>query len=144
MQEATLTSLFNEDRMQRLIESSSLNANNYSLDNFFTDMKNGIWSELRTRQPIDNYRRNLQKVYIERLLSILNPSGPPQPAGFFFGGTISPNPVDPKKTDIVSMIRGHLTELKSEISGAAGSSDKMTRYHLQDLIFRLTKALEPK
>jgi hypothetical protein len=84
-------------------------------------------------------------VYVERLLSILNPSGAPQfGGGFSFSGTISPNPVDPKKTDIVSMIRGHLTELKSEISGAAGSSDKMTRYHLQDLIFRLTKALEPK
>jgi Met-zincin/Domain of unknown function (DUF5117)/Domain of unknown function (DUF5118) len=144
MQETTLTSLFNEDRMQRLIESAAQNANNYSLDNFFTDMKNGIWSELRVRQPIDNYRRNLQKVYVERLLGILTPSGMPPSAGFSFPGTVIPTPVDPKKTDIVSMIRGHLTELKSEISGAASSSDKMTRYHLQDLIFRLTKALEPK
>jgi hypothetical protein len=144
IQESTLTSLFNEDRMQRLIESSSQNANNYSLDNFFTDMKNGIWSELRTRQPIDNYRRNLQKIYVERLLSILNPTSPPPSGGFSFPGTIIPTPVDAKKTDIVSMIRGHLNELKSEIGGASGASDKMTRYHLQDLTFRLTKALDPK
>jgi Met-zincin/Domain of unknown function (DUF5117)/Domain of unknown function (DUF5118) len=144
LQEATLTSLFNEDRMQRLIESSSLNSSHYSLDIFFTDMKNGIWSELRTRQPIDNYRRNLQKVYVERLLTVLNAPPLPSSGGFVFPGTIVPNPVDPKKTDISSMIRGHLTELKTEMSGIAGSFDKMTRYHLQDLIFRLTKALEPK
>jgi len=150
LQESTINSVFSEDRMQRLIESALNNSSAYSIENLFTDMKSGIWSELASRSRIDNYRRNLQKMYVERLIGIINPLPPSRdaaPSGGRYlpsGITLMPA-VNAKNSDIYSMVRGHLTELKSDISAAANSSsDKMTRYHLQDVLFRITKALDPK
>ncbi len=150
LQEATLNSIYDYARMQRLIESSALNANAYSLDELFTDMQSSIWSELRSKKVIDVYRRNLQKVYVEKMIGLLNPSvsGSVGAAGFrspFFPAS-PPSPVaDPKKSDVISVTRAHLVLLKNEINGALSStSDKMSRYHLQDVLVRISQALDPK
>ena len=150
MQEITLNSVFDYGRMQRLIESSAFNAKTYSLDNLFSDMHHGIWSELPSRKPIDNFRRNLQKVYIEKMSLLLNPSSAPGPAqgGFsspFFPASPASPEADPKKSDVISIARGHLMELKNEITSALPAySDKMSRYHLLDVLARINQALEPK
>ena len=117
--------------------------NAYQVTELFSDLKNGIWSELRLRKPIDVYRRNLQKSYIGILNNLLNPSSPSSASG---GGVIITIPtVSSDKSDIKSIVRAHLSSLKSEISAAAiGTNDAMTRYHLQDLIVRINNALNPK
>jgi ribosomal protein S18 acetylase RimI-like enzyme len=150
MQEATLNSLYDYARMQRLIESSALNANAYSLDDLFTDLRKGIWSELSSRKAIDNYRRNLQKAHTEKLISLLNPpnSTPVAAAGFsspFFPASPASPVADPKKSDVISLSRAHLVALKSEITAALPSTtDKMSRYHLQDMLVRINQGLDPK
>ncbi len=148
LQESTLNSLFNEDRLQRLIESASQTPGAYSIDQLFTDLKTGIFSELPRRSAIDPYRRDLQKMYVEKLISILTPTLQLGGAGgqrFTLSGITFAPPVNAKYTDIFSEARGQLNELKTEIASAAnGTSDKMTKYHLQDLLFRITKALDPK
>ena len=81
-----------------------------------TDAESGIWSELATKKPIDMYRRNLQKAYVEALINLLTPStgmitisfGPSSAIG---GGSI-------KSTDVVSIARAHLTALRSKILAA--------------------------
>jgi ribosomal protein S18 acetylase RimI-like enzyme len=150
VQEATLNSLYDYARMQRLIETSAANVNAYGLDDMFTDVRKGIWSELRMRKAIDPFRRNLQKVHVEKLISLLNPPATPPPAGFGFFSPFFPaspaSPVaDPKKSDVISLARGHLIDLKAEVNAALPSvSDKMSRYHLQDVQSRIDRALEPK
>jgi hypothetical protein len=150
MQEATLNSIFDYSRMQRLIESSALNANQYSLDDLFTDLKKGIWSELTTKKPIDNFRRNLQKVHAEKLISLLNPqpSNTPAVPGFsspFFPASPASPIADPKKSDVISLARAQLVQLQAEINGSIPAiADKMSRYHLQDVAARIKEALEPK
>ncbi len=150
VQEATLNSLHDYARMQRLIESSAVNPNAYSLDEMFTDVRKGIWSELRTRKSIDNFRRNLQKVHAEKLISLLNPSSTPPPAGFGFSSPFFPaspaSPVaDPKKSDVISLARAHLVDLRGEITAALpGTGDRMSRIHLQDVLNRINQALDPK
>src|SRR5258708_4960878 len=150
MQEATLNSIFDYARMQRLIESSAISQNAYSLDDLFSDLRKGIWSELPTRKTIDNFRRNVQKVHIEKLISLLNPppSPSPTPGGFsspFFPAS-PPSPVaDPKKSDVISLARAHLVQLQAEINTSLPAfTDKMSRYHLQDVAARIKQALEPK
>lgn len=150
MQEATLNSIFDYSRMQRLIESSALNQSAYSLDDMFTDLRKGIWSELATKKTIDNFRRNVQKVHVEKLISLLNPppTNAPTNAGFsspFFPAS-PPSPVaDPKKSDVISLARAHLAQLQGEISASLPAfTDKMSRYHLQDVTARIKQALEPK
>jgi hypothetical protein len=52
---------------------------------------------------------------------------------------------DPKKSDVISLARAHLVQLQSEINGALpATTDKMSRYHLQDVSARIKQALEPK
>jgi hypothetical protein len=48
-------------------------------------------------------------------------------------------------SDVISVTRGHLVALRSDINAALpGISDKMSRYHLQDVVTRINQALEPK
>lgn len=145
LQDIWLGTLLSSTRMQRLINSTNRDPNAYRLDEFMEDLKKGIWSELPARKPIDNYRRNLQKSFVDRLGAIISPT--PNVGGGGFGGiiiTFGPV-VDPKKTDIVSVAKGTLRSLKAEITAALPSyTDKMTRYHLQDLSERIDKILNPK
>jgi hypothetical protein len=53
--------------------------------------------------------------------------------------------VDVKKSDIMSVAKGTLRTLKAEIAASIpGYSDRMSRYHLQDLNERIEKMLDPK
>jgi hypothetical protein len=143
LQDAWLGALLNTSRLQRMITSTNRDANAYHLDDYMNDLKKGIWSELPVRAPIDNYRRNLQKAFVERL-SVLASNAPAAPGG---GGiTISFGPsVEVKKTDIISVARGTLRALKAEIAAAIPAyADRMSRYHLQDLNERIDRVLNPR
>ncbi len=144
--ESTLNSLLSTPRMAKMISAeAALGRNAYSLTEFMSDLQKSIWKEVYERKSINVYRRNLQKAYIERLNSIINPNlgGGLQSFG---GITITFGPVlDPKKTDILSIAKGTLRNLKSDITAALpGIPDKMTRYHLQDIVDRISKILDPK
>lgn len=149
MQEATLNSIFDYARMQRLIESSAINPNAYSLDDLFTDFRKGIWGELASKKAIDNFRRNLQKVYTEKLIALLNPQ-PNNSQNFNFNSPFfpasPPSPVaDPKKSDVMSLARAQLVQLQGEVNASIPAfTDKMSRYHLQDVSARIKQALDPK
>jgi Met-zincin len=135
-----LKSLLSGGRMNRI----SVNSNRfgeqqtYTLDKMMDDVKKGIWGELATRKMIDGNRRHLQKAYVEALVDVMN--NPPS------GNIGVPLPVFyTKNSDAISVARGQLTALKSEIAAAIPAmKDRMSKYHLQDMVFRITKALDPK
>ena len=83
--------------------------------------------------------------YINILDGLLNPpksSGSSDIIVIVLGGNSLTN-VD--KSDIKSVVRAHLASLRNEVKGAAGSAtDPMSRYHLQDVLVRIDKALNPK
>jgi Met-zincin/Domain of unknown function (DUF5117)/Domain of unknown function (DUF5118) len=144
LQDTWLGSLLSTARMQRLISSTNRDAAAYHLDEYITDLKQGIWNELAIHKPIDNYRRNLQKSFVERLGNIVNPATSPS-AGrggiiIIFGPI-----VEVEKSDIISVLKGTLRNLKAEIAAALPAyTDKMSRYHLQDVNERINKILNPK
>ncbi len=145
LQDYALTSLFAGDRAVRLMETG-ISAKNYTLDDLFTDLETGIWSEAKAGKPIDLYRRNLQKVYAEKLISLLKPGRANVqsiPVGITYG--FSTRSVELEKTDLPSIARAHLEQLKATVNTAiAKSTDKNTRYHLQDVSQRIKQALDPK
>ncbi len=147
VQESAMNSVFDNNRMQRLIETSATDTKGYTLDELFTDVQKNVWNELVSRQPVNNFRRNLQKVYVERMNALINPSPLavlPQPTPVLPNTVASPTP-DAKKTDIISIARGHLVELRGQVKAALPAiTDKMTRYHLQDVLARIEQALDPK
>ena len=106
----------------------------------FGDVRNGIWGELRKGNTIDTYRRNLQRAHIERLDLLLNGELPPVPANFrrFFGPGI-----DASQSDIRPVVRAEMNTLKRSIQAAIPrTSDRMSKYHLQDAIERINKSLD--
>ena len=143
IQDNFLGTLLSSGRLQRLISSYNRDENSYRIDEYMEDLKRGIWSELLTHKAIDNYRRNLQKSFVERIGAIINPPATPSGIGgiqIFFGPMI-----DPKKSDILSVAKGTLRALKSEIVIAMPAyTDKMSRYHLQDLSERIDRILNPR
>jgi len=79
---------------------------------------------------------------VERLGNIINPP-PATGITIIFGGA-TPS-IDNKKTDLLSYMKGHARELKALCDAAApGTTDKASKYHLQDLSDRLKKILDPK
>ena len=142
IQDNFLGSMLASSRLQRIISSSNRDKNAYSIDEYFDDLKAGLWSELKTIKPIDNYRRNLQKSFVERLCNMVSP--PPASTGSIGGIVLFLGPfVDTKKTDILSVAKATLRSLKDEIGKSLpGYTDKMSSYHLQDVQERIQKALK--
>ncbi len=142
IQDGMLANLFSSSRLGRMISMSNRYDDVYQIDELFADLKKGIWSELATRKRIDNYRRNLQKSYVERVIALINPPSPAIPSS---GGFVISFGPDVKKTDISSVARAHLSALRNEIITAIPQiSDNMSRYHLQDVAERIRVALNPK
>lgn len=146
IQLSTLNSLLGVQRLNRLAITGMRfgAANTYAVDDMLNDVKKGVWSELTTKKATDNYRRNLQKAYVEALINVLNPPPGPSISGLpaSLVALLSPNV---KNTDIPSIVRAHLTALRGEIVAAIPTTtDKLTRYHLQDVSERIKRALDPK
>ena len=140
VQANVINGLFSVTRLNRMAVSGNRFADKdtYTIDDMMNDVKKGVWSELSTKKAIDGYRRSLQKAYVEALINLLNTT--PQ---------ASPNPFLPsvktKTTDVTSVARAQLIALKTQINAAIpGTSDKMSKYHLQDVSERIRKALDPK
>ncbi len=132
LQVGTLNSLLSTDRAARLMEASSQGNKYYSLDDLYTGLKSGIFSELRSGSSIDIFRRNLQKAFVSNLTKQLNANA-------------LPGRPDYNQTDLSSIIRGTLVSLKSELNSASSRmSDKVSKYHVQDLVARINDALEKK
>ena len=139
LQVRTLNGLLSTSRMARMIENETLNGTKaYNLVSMFSDIRKGVWSELTSGRTIDTYRRNLQKAHIDRLDFLLNTA--PNQRGRF--GSAS---VNVSQSDIRSFARGELSRLKRNVRAAVSKAPNTTsRYHLQDVIARIDKALDPK
>lgn len=86
-------------------------------------MKNGVFTELKTKKPVTMIRRALQKAYVLKICSMI------QSAAGADG-------------DAGTIIRAHAKALQSEIkTAAAAANDYNTRVHFQDLRDRLYLAL---
>ena len=139
MQVRTLNNVLSASRLARMIENETLNgANAYTLATMFYDLRQGIWSELYNGRTIDTYRRNLQKAHIEHLDFLLNTAQNQR-------GRFGRPSVNVSQSDIKSFARGELNRLKRDVSAAASKASNTTsRYHLQDVLARIDKALDPK
>jgi hypothetical protein len=117
--------------------------NAYRLEEYLNDLKNGIWSELIVRNPIDRYRRNLQKAYIFRLGYLLVPAGnifdPKDPSQFAQSYRFM------SSTDIYARLKTHAEDLLAEIKKARMVyKDKNSVVHLKQVEELLQMALRGK
>ena len=143
LQDNILNRIMGSRTLTKLLDAEATDRKNaYQMTEFLSDLRKGIWGELAGKKPIDIYRRNLQKSYINILSAFVKPSAP---ASTTIGGFTITTVSSGDKTDIRSVVAGHLTALRTEINAAAaGNSDLMTRYHLLDVSKRIDNALNPK
>jgi hypothetical protein len=141
LQQSTIDNLYSTDRLQRLIDANATNPATYGLEEFFNDMKNGIWSEFKSGVEPSIYRRNLQKIHLEKIISLLETATSSNGSiGTYFRSTSS---VDPVLTDIRSLAMGTLNELHFALNKQGSrSGDRITKLHYQDCSKRIEKALE--
>ena len=144
LQVRTLNNVLSLGKMARLIENEAMYGNEaYTLVDMMNDLRRGIWSELRTGRTIDTYRRNLQKAYVDRLEYIMKAENQRKLPGF--GGYRKSTAVTTSQSDIRSIARAELNTIRNTALNAIGrTSDRMSKYHLQDIAKRIELILEPR
>ena len=127
-QSAVLNSMLQSARLDRMVEQAAMEpATAYSPIEFLGDVRKGIWSELATpAKPIDVFRRNVQRAYLDAMDARLN-------------GATEPS------DELRALLKGELKALNAQVSGAiAATSDTATRRHLEDARDQIAITLDPK
>jgi len=143
----TLNSLFQDARLNRLIEGEAIARNRadvYTLAQMLDDTRRGLWSEVYTPKAIDAYRRELQNDYLNMIDRKLNPprAAAAAPAG---GGGGGGQAAPALSDDAKSQLRGTLVQLRQDIQRAIpGAADRASRLHLQGAVHRIDEILDPK
>lgn len=144
LQDNVLSSVLSASRLERLTISGDRTTDPYTIEDLIADLNKGIWSELGTGKTIDNYRRNLQKSYVEHLIGLLE-AKPALGINFTNRGVTISQGEDPMKSDVPAEARAALVSIRARIRGAIPAAhDAVTRNHLQYLADHITDALEPK
>jgi hypothetical protein len=146
-QNSILASLFNDRRMERLIEFEALPATRrdaYPLSEMLADVRTGIWSELNDGTVrIDAFRRELQRSYLTQVNNKVNPAPFTPPAGAppAFAQLIGPARAT---SDVKALFKEELRTLDAAVARAVGrAGDRETRAHLNDVRDQVKRILEP-
>ncbi|MCX2453936.1 zinc-dependent metalloprotease [Pedobacter sp. PLR] len=138
VQKTTLSRLLNAATISKLINAEVMSGTKaYTADLLFADLKTGVWSELYSHKPIDVYRRNLQKAYIDYLSKLM--VAPASAAG-----APGMRVLDPTSSDVSSIGRANMMTLAKDIRAAIPTATGLSKYHLQDLLVRVNNVLNPK
>src|SRR5688572_9820997 len=103
-QTRVLNSLLSTARMLRLVEQQAVDGTAaYAPLDFLADVRKGVFSELYgpTASPVDAYRRNLQRAYVETLSSRVNGA-------------------QAQSDDVRAFFRGELKTLDTDLAGSGG------------------------
>jgi hypothetical protein len=147
-QDAVLTRLLSAHTLNKLLAGEAATGTSaYKITDFFGDMQSDIFTEVKNSQAIDVYRRNLQKLYVQKLIDLVKPKPVENviviPAGGRRAGPGQQRELE--ETDAVSVAKAQLRLINNMIKTALpNTTDSMTSYHLQDLSDRINEALNPK
>jgi hypothetical protein len=147
-QSSILGQLFNDRRMERLVEFEALPSTRrdaYPLSEMLADVRTGIWSELSEGSVrIDAFRRELQRSYLTQVNNKVNPAPFVLPAGAppAFAQLIGPARAT---SDVKALFKEELRTLDADVARAIGrAGDRETRAHLSDVRDQIKNILDPK
>jgi hypothetical protein len=115
-QEMVLNSMLSSETLTRITESEAMYGEiTYRMIDYLNDLDDAMWTELRNNDVIDIYRRNLQRLYIDKLIELRNPAK--QNREF---------------RDVAPILQGKLLEIRDRIKRAIPRvKDPMSLYHLR-------------
>ncbi|SKB83213.1 protein of unknown function [Chryseobacterium balustinum] len=107
--------------LQSLYQSEAVDQNSYPLVELFSDLNSSIIK----KDNADIYGRNLQRNYVDTLIRLIDNK-------------------NSDKSDVSAIVRGNLNTIKKDLLAKNTSNDLVNKYHNEDLVFRIEKALDPK
>lgn len=122
IQNRTLNILMYTDRLNRMIENEAINGSEaYKIESMFSDVQTGIFDG-ENASP-DVYGRNLQRAYVEKLISM--------------GKSKNPNI---KNSDISAVSRAALMKIKRTLESKSDyNGTSLNSMHFQDLVSRIER-----
>lgn len=139
MQLDAINALIGRRRMSQLMNAKyESNVKAYTLEEMFDDLNKSIFAEIYAGKNVDFYRRNLQKIYVYRLME--------QAFWKDEANVLAPGSYQPFFSDMQGVMRFALKEQMSLLKKAAANPglDKMNRIHAQELHDKIKKAFEAK
>lgn len=126
-QEKVLNHLLSAQTLERLTENEAMyGPAAYSMMDYINDLDDGMWTELNTGDTVDIYRRNLQRLYIDRIIDLRNPTR--QNREF---------------RDVAPILQVKLSDIRDRIRRAIPKTkDPMTLYHLRYIVERLNSVIK--
>lgn len=142
-QNGILSNLMNSARFARLVEQQAIDGNAYSVADFASDVRRGVFNELNSpRVSVDAYRRNLQRSYLDIVNGKLNPA-PVSGQQVILETMLNGGPAL-TSGDEKAVYRAELRSLKAAIRMAVPkAADSVTRAHLESMIDSIDKILNP-
>ncbi|RNL54506.1 zinc-dependent metalloprotease [Pedobacter jejuensis] len=149
LQNTTINRLLGTSTLTKLISAEAADgASAYKITDLVTDLNASIFTELKSNQEIDVYRRNLQKMYVDKLISIIKPAAAPTAVNAILAGGgrggAPQSGITASQSDVVSVVKGELKALDSMIKTSATAATGLSKYHLEDLASRIDDALDAK
>ncbi len=145
-QARALASIVANDRLERMVEMEAMAKSKsevYPVADLLADLRKGLWSEISTGEPIDAFRRRLQRVYLEAMASKINPPPAAPVIPGFGGGRGGAGPVS--TSDFRPILKSEMRTLDADLATAiAKTSDRMSKAHLEDSRDQIKKMLDPK
>ena len=143
-QATILGNLLDGRRLARVDDATAYGgASNYSLAEYFGDLNDAVWQGANP----DDGRRALQRVYVERLESLLKPPAPTATTATGGGATLPAVLVAPNvaRSDISAIARSELISIRATARRLASQSgSRLIRAHWEDIAHRTDEILDPK
>lgn len=113
----------------------------YNIDEYLTDLRQSVWSELYNKDEISKPRRSLQKSYLRQAFRSFIATTEIVGRNDGNGNIFYTNP-DPTGEDVHSVMREHLINLQKDIKKAAKHKKGFSKLHLEDMYRRISEKLE--
>ncbi|MDV7699070.1 zinc-dependent metalloprotease [Chryseobacterium soli] len=120
IQNGVLSRILSPMVLQNMYQMETVDQNTYTISELFSDLNSSI---IKKENP-DVYGRNLQRNYVDNLIKLVDTKSS-------------------DRSDVSAIARGNLNSIKKEIS-AKTDVNMVNKYHYEDLVFRIEKALDPK
>lgn len=120
IQNGVLSRILSPMVLNNMYQMEAVDQNTYTMVELFSDLNTSI---IKKENP-DVYGRNLQRNYVDNLIKLVDSKSS-------------------DRSDVSAIVRGNLVMIKKDLSGRA-DSNAVNKYHYEDLVFRIEKALDPK
>ncbi len=124
-QEKVLDYLLSTSTLRRLAGNEAMYGDKaYRLIDYFNDIDQSMWTEVKDGKSIDLYRRNLQRAYVDALIEISNKSGK-------------------EYQDVAPIVKNKLVQIHTAVKkGIRKVDDPMSQYHLKYIENKLSELNE--